>query len=87
MWSGGTDYRCAVVGRRGAWPTPEAKPIQVGDLLTTSARAGHAMRPSDRGASFGAVIGKALTPLAGGTGLVLVLVGWGDPACLSSGAP
>ena len=49
--------------------------IQVGDLLTTSTTPGHAMKASDRERAFGAVIGKAMTPLAKGeSGLVLVLV-------------
>ncbi|MFC7649427.1 hypothetical protein ACFQX6_60345 [Streptosporangium lutulentum] len=52
-------------------------PIRVGDLLTTSSTPGHAMAAVDRNASFGAVLGKALSPLALGTGLVLVLVGLG----------
>jgi len=38
-------------------------PIRIGDLLTTSATPGHAMRASDRRRSFGAVIGKALESL------------------------
>jgi hypothetical protein len=65
----------AVVGK--AWCLADAtrEPIAVGDLLTTSRTAGHAMRATDRGAAFGAVIGKALTPLAAGTGQVLVLIG------------
>ena len=45
-----------------------------GDLLTSSSRAGHAMRADDPERAFGAVIGKAMTPLADGDGLVLVLV-------------
>ena len=48
--------------------------IHPGDMLTTSSRAGHAMRATDRGRSYGAVIGKAMTSLETGTGLVLVLV-------------
>jgi hypothetical protein len=48
--------------------------IRVGDLLTTSARAGHAMRVSDPSRATGAILGKAMTSLEGGTGLVLVLV-------------
>jgi hypothetical protein len=43
--------------------------------LTTSSTPGHAMAAVDRDAAFGAVIGKALTPLGSSTGLVLVLVG------------
>ena len=64
----------AVAGK--AWCRADATtgPIGVGDLLTTSAREGHAMRAADRLAALGAIIGKALTPLASGTGLVLVLV-------------
>jgi hypothetical protein len=40
--------------------------IQAGDLLTTSATPGHAMKASDSAKGFGAVIGKALRPLAAG---------------------
>jgi hypothetical protein len=67
----------AVVGK--AWCKADAtvKPIRVGNLLTTSATPGHAMAAVDREASFGAVLGKALTPLDNGRGLVLVLVGLG----------
>jgi hypothetical protein len=49
--------------------------ITVGDLLTTSPKAGCAMRVADPAKAFGAVIGKALSPLAEGMGLVDVLVG------------
>ncbi len=52
-------------------------PVEVGDLLTTSATAGHAMKATDPGRAFGAVIGKALAPLAEGVGLIPVLVGLG----------
>ncbi len=49
--------------------------ITPGDLLTTSATPGHAMRAGDRDRAQGATIGKAMTPLAAGErGLVLVLV-------------
>ncbi|MDX2201011.1 MAG: hypothetical protein SF069_18805 [Phycisphaerae bacterium] len=49
--------------------------IEPGDLLTTSATAGHAMKAVDREQSHGAVIGKAMTSLASGQrGLVLTLV-------------
>jgi hypothetical protein len=49
--------------------------IEPGDLLTTSARAGHAMKASQRSRSHGAVLGKAMSHLARGqTGYVLVLV-------------
>jgi hypothetical protein len=48
--------------------------IAAGDLLTSSPTPGHAMRVADRQAAFGAVIGKALRPLAAGRGMIPVLV-------------
>ncbi len=48
--------------------------ISVGDLLTTSSTPGHAMKAEDPAQAFGAVIGKALRPLAEGRGLVPILV-------------
>lgn len=48
--------------------------ISPGDLLTTSPTAGHAMVASDRGRAYGTVIGKAMSALDSGTGLVLILV-------------
>lgn len=49
-------------------------PIEVGDLLTTSDSAGHAMKAADSSKAFGSVIGKALRPLTEGRGLVPVLI-------------
>jgi hypothetical protein len=49
-------------------------PVSIGDLLTTSATPGHAMRAADPLRAFGAVIGKALRPLNVGAALVPVLV-------------
>jgi hypothetical protein len=49
-------------------------PIRIGDLLTTSANPGHAMKASDRDRAFGSVLGKAMSALERGTGMVLVLV-------------
>lgn len=49
-------------------------PIRPGDLLTTAPREGHAMRADDRDRAYGATLGKAMTSLETGTGLVLVLV-------------
>jgi hypothetical protein len=48
--------------------------IDIGDLLTTSATPGHAMKAQDRDASFGAVLGKALCPWSEGVGLIPVLI-------------
>ena len=48
--------------------------IAPGDLLTTSSTPGHAMKASNYERSRAAVIGKAMTGLTEGRGLVLVLV-------------
>ena len=48
--------------------------IAAGDLLCTSDVPGHAMKASDTVRAFGAVIGKALAPLAQGRGLIAILV-------------
>jgi hypothetical protein len=50
------------------------RPIVPGDLLTTAAQPGHAMSVTEFEKAQGAVLGKAMTGLAEGTGLVLVLV-------------
>lgn len=49
-------------------------PIGVGDLLTTSATPGHAMKASESLRAFGTVIGKALRPLREGQGLIPILI-------------
>jgi len=49
-------------------------PINPGDLLTTSATPGHAMKVTDHAAAAGAILGKAMSRLETGRGLVLVLV-------------
>ena len=48
--------------------------IEVGDLLTSSSVTGHAMAATESGRAFGAIIGKALAPLASGRGLIPILV-------------
>jgi hypothetical protein len=48
--------------------------IHAGDLLTTSANPGYAMKVSDKVAAIGAIIGKALGTLETGTGTIPVLV-------------
>ena len=48
--------------------------VEVGDLLTTSATPGHAMKADDPCKAFGSVIGKALRPLASGQGLIPILI-------------
>jgi hypothetical protein len=64
----------AMTGRVYVKCSSENGAIQPGDLLTTAGLGGHAMRADDVNRSFGSVIGKAMTPLKDGTGLVLVLV-------------
>ncbi len=64
----------ALSGRVYALVDADYGPVQPGDLLTTSPTPGHAMKASDPGRRSGAVLGKAMTPLPAGRGLVLVLV-------------
>ena len=49
-------------------------PINPGDLLTTSSTPGHAMKVLDHARAQGAILGKAMTSLEEGKGMVLVLV-------------
>lgn len=48
--------------------------IQPGDLLTTSPTRGHAMKVTEQERAQGAILGKAMSDLQDGCGLVLVLV-------------
>jgi hypothetical protein len=64
----------AVIGKVYCKVDATRQPIQVGDLLTTSARVGHAMKASDPRRAFGAVLGKALGPQHDGLGVIPVLV-------------
>jgi streptogramin lyase len=48
--------------------------IRIGDLLTTSPSPGCAMKASDPARAFGSIIGKALSPLEEGEGLVGMLI-------------
>lgn len=72
---GGLDRQpLALMGKVFCWVDAESAPIAVGDLLTTSATPGHAMKAVDQGRAFGALLGKALAPLPKGKGLIPVLV-------------
>ncbi len=64
----------AIAGRVYCRAEATTAPIRPGDLLTTSAMAGHAMKACEHDRAQGAIIGKAMTGLGSGTGLVLVLV-------------
>jgi hypothetical protein len=64
----------ALVGKVFCKVEASVMPIAVGDLLTTSATPGHAMKAADPLQAFGAVLGKALRPLKEGCGLIPILV-------------
>jgi hypothetical protein len=68
------DTPVAMSGRVYVRCSAENGAIRPGDLLTTAGSEGHAMRSSDPARANGAVIGKAMSTLDRGTGLVLVLV-------------
>ncbi len=64
----------AMSGRVYVWCDASFAAITPGDRLTTSQTPGHAMKVADESRAPGAVIGKAMTGLEDGKGLVLVLV-------------
>ena len=64
----------ALVGKVYCRVDADFGPIEIGDLLTTSSTAGHAMKAIEPARAFGAVIGKALRPWTSGQGLIPILV-------------
>ena len=68
--------RCplALTGKVWCKVDADSAPVEIGDMLTSSATPGHAMRATDPSRAFGAVIGKALGSLPAGRGLIPVLV-------------
>jgi hypothetical protein len=64
----------ALTGRVYVWADATTEAIRPGDLLTTSSTPGHCMKASDFEKAKGAVLGKAMSPLPNGRGLVLALV-------------
>src|SRR5262249_8552151 len=64
----------ALSGRVWVYCEATKHAIQPGDLLTSAAIPGYAMRVSNFRKAQGAIIGKAMTALKSGKGLVLVLV-------------
>lgn len=72
--SSGNRMPVALVGKVYCKVDAQYAPIEVGDLLTSSATPGHAMKADDPVKSFGSVIGKALRPLADGRGLIPILI-------------
>jgi hypothetical protein len=77
---GASKAKIATTGRVKVRVDATAAPIAIGDLLVTSAKSGMAMRSEPmeiNGRKFhqpGTIIGKALEPLAGGEGEILVLL-------------
>ena len=72
MLEGGQNV--ALSGRVYAFADASEAPIKPGDLLTTSNTPGHCMTAVDHIRSQGAVLGKAMSSLEKGKGMVLVLV-------------
>ena len=68
------NHPVALTGRVYCWADASSGPIEPGDLLTTSNTSGHAMKVTNYIKAQGAIIGKAMTGLKQGKGLVLVLV-------------
>jgi hypothetical protein len=69
-----TSYPIALSGRVYCWADASHSPISPGDFLTTSSVPGHAMKANSYSEAQGSIIGKAMTGLADGRGLVLILV-------------
>jgi trimeric autotransporter adhesin len=69
----GTD-NVALSGRVYALADASNGAIQPGDLLTTADTPGHAMKVTNHAIAQGAIIGKAMSSLKAGKGMVLVLV-------------
>jgi len=64
----------ALSGRVYVLADADEAPIEPGDLLTTSATPGYAMKATDPARTQGAVLGKAMSGLKAGKGTVLILV-------------
>lgn len=67
-------YPVALTGRVYCKADAATGRIEPGDLLTSSDRPGYAMKVTDHAAAIGSVLGKAMSSLEDGEGLVLVLV-------------
>jgi hypothetical protein len=65
----------ALMGKAWCLADADIDPIRPGDLLSTSTTTGHCRRVSEPQRASGSMIGKALSSLAEGKGLILVLVG------------
>jgi hypothetical protein len=75
LGTGKYDKDVALAGRVYCQVEALDQNIEPGDLLTTSATPGYAMKASDHEKAQGAILGKAMEPLAKGQkGMILVLV-------------
>jgi len=68
------EHPIALTGRVYVYADASSGPILPGDLLTTSMVPGHAMRVAEHDRAVGSILGKAMTGLDEGRGLILVLV-------------
>jgi hypothetical protein len=68
------DHQVALVGRVYGLCDASYGPIYPGDLLTSSPTPGYAMKVTDYQRAQGAILGKAMTRLEEGRGLILILV-------------
>jgi hypothetical protein len=64
----------AIVGIVPCKVSDENGTISTGDMLVSSSKPGYAMKGTDRNRMIGAVIGKALQPMRGKTGVIEILV-------------
>jgi hypothetical protein len=71
--AGGT-WPVAMSGRVYCMTDAGAGAVEPGDFLTTSSIPGYAMKAIDPSRTSGAVLGKAMSSLKSGKGLVLILV-------------
>jgi hypothetical protein len=67
-------FPVALSGRVYCYADASYGAVQPGDFLTTSDTPGHLMVVQDREAAAGAIVGKAMSTLENGRGLVLILV-------------
>jgi len=69
------DYDVALAGRVYCNVDATGQGVEPGDMLTTSATPGHAMKSTDVSRAHGAILGKAMETLKKGQkGQILVLV-------------
>ncbi len=68
------NHPVALTGRVYCYSDATKYSIKPGDLLTTSGTPGHAMKVTEYAEAHGAILGKAMSSLENGKGLVLVLV-------------